>query len=81
LEILAIIGNQNRKAGNNMAYLHQAWCNDCGKETRHMNHKCQVCGPAKERARIAAWNEQTTQVKLNDLRKRVEKLEQGPATY
>ena len=53
------------------------WCTRCCKDTRFANGRCVECTDALKRAQIAAWNALTVDQRLNDLRKRVEKLEAG----
>jgi predicted ATP-dependent serine protease len=62
-----------------MARVTSNHCRVCENKTTHINGKCSSCFERKERERIASWNSLTTEEKLQDLRKRVEKLERGPA--
>jgi len=64
-----------------MAYIHQKYCHRCEKITTHNHLDCQLCKEKAHREKVAAWNAQTTEEKLQDLRKRVEKLERGPTKY
>lgn len=47
----------------------------------HTNTKCNICNEREERERVAKWNVQTVDEKLQDLRKRVESLERDPIRY
>jgi hypothetical protein len=64
-----------------MAFMTVKYCADCKKETQHCNGICLVCHERFELERITVWNSLTTDEKLNDIRKRVEKLERGPILY
>lgn len=64
-----------------MVFSRYEWCDYCEAETLHHNGKCTKCTARQERERIRKWNAQSTARKLSDLRKRVEKLERGPARY
>ena len=64
-----------------MAYVVDEECPVCEILTRHVNRKCVICDERKERERIVQWNSQPADIKMEDLRKRIEKLEQGPARY
>ena len=64
-----------------MAYINEAHCRTCKKTTTHQNGNCCICQFAKLQERIAKWNAQTTDDKLQDLRRRVETLEAGPPRY
>lgn len=65
----------------NMAFISVNYCAACEKEISHTNGACSICRERGERERIAAWNALTTEEKLQDLRKRVEKLEHGPIRF
>lgn len=64
-----------------MAFIRDEYCHRCERETQHCNNKCTVCREREYRERTAAWNAQTTDEKLQDIRKRLEALERGPALY
>lgn len=64
-----------------MAFIRMEYCNSCEKETQHCNGVCPTCYEKSERIRIAKWNDLMADEKLVDLRKRIEKLERGPAMY
>ena len=64
-----------------MAFVRYEYCRECGKETQHINGKCVHCEHQKALAEEAAWNAHDVDWKLNDLRKRLEKLEQGSIRY
>lgn len=59
-----------------MAYVNHQYCKTCERETHHINGLCTPCSERKRRKEIAAWNALTTEEKLQDLRRRVEILEQ-----
>ena len=54
------------------------YCEQCGKIMPFENESCSVCLDSRKRAAIVAWNELTVAQRLNNLRERIEKLEQGP---
>jgi len=62
-------------------FIQNEYCRECGKETTHNNWGCVHCQHQKQLAKEAAWNAHDVDWKLNDLRKRVEALEEGPARY
>lgn len=64
-----------------MAYLEHKHCPACDCTRAFINDKCPVCHAKAEKKRIAAWNRKSTKAKLDDLRRRVEALEAGPARY
>lgn len=64
-----------------MVMISTEYCPECEKETSHCNGRCGVCRDREERKRIASWKALTTKEKLDDLRKRVEALERGPARF
>ena len=64
-----------------MAFVRDEYCGKCEKVTTHTNSKCNNCEAREYREETAKWNAQTTDEKLQDLRRRVEKLEYGPAQY
>lgn len=64
-----------------MAMMNNRWCNICQATTLHNNMECINCKKRKEDERIANWNSQPIDEKLNDLRERLEKLERGPIRY
>lgn len=64
-----------------MAYIQQEYCHECERETLHCNGKCPDCSAREYREQTAAWNALTTDEKLQDIRKRLEALERGPARY
>jgi hypothetical protein len=64
-----------------MVQVTKRYCRKCEHETIHHNGKCGPCNEREEKARIAAWNAQTVEERIQDLRRRVEELERGPARY
>jgi hypothetical protein len=64
-----------------MAFVRDEYCLVCKKETRHTNGGCDICLEKAERKRIHEWESKSTKAKLSDLRRRIEKLEQGPMRY
>ena len=64
-----------------MAYINTEYCPKCESETRHTNGKCNDCAAREYREQTAAWNALTTEEKMQDLRRRVERMERGPITY
>lgn len=64
-----------------MALVTHDWCGKCERTTQRVNGKCVECAAKEEQARIIVWNAQTTEEKLQDLRRRVERLEAKPPTY
>ena len=59
-------------------HLTDQYCEQCGKVTTFENGSCSACLDSRKRAAIVAWNELTVAQRLNNLRERIEKLEQGP---
>jgi ribosomal protein L37E len=64
-----------------MALVRDEYCRKCEQITTHTNTKCNVCAEREYRERTAEWNAKTTDEKIQDLRKRMERLEQGPPRY
>ena len=64
-----------------MAFTHSEFCYVCEKITNHTNHKCNECFKREEQERILKWNALPIEDKLNDIRRRVEKLERGPILF
>jgi len=62
-------------------FLSEDSCYVCKKVTTHHNGGCVICLEKAEKKRIKAWEAKSTKAKLSDLRRRVEKLEAGPARY
>ena len=60
-----------------MVQIVDRFCESCGHVTSHHDGRCTVCVDSRRRAEVAAWNELTVDQRLNDLRKRMEKLEGG----
>lgn len=58
-----------------MAHVEFKHCEKCVGTTNHINGKCTVCSDREYRQKIAAWKVLTTEEKLLDLMKRIEKLE------
>jgi len=57
------------------------YCEICQEKTPHSNNKCGKCLDREERQRIAEWKALTIEEKFDDLRKRIEELERGPARF
>ena len=64
-----------------MAFVRDEYCPECEKTTMHTDRKCNACYAAKEKARIAEWNQMDVDKRLSDLRRRVEELERGPVRF
>jgi hypothetical protein len=64
-----------------MAFVRDEHCYKCEQVTIHTNGKCNKCSEREYRQETAAWNAQSTDDKIQDLRRRVERLEHGPARY
>jgi len=64
-----------------MAFITDEHCHVCGKTTPHNHRACSECNMRKEKERIHDWHSQPLDAKLDDLRKRVEKLEDGPIRF
>ena len=58
-----------------MAYIVNGYCLRCERDTQHTNSKCDICAERENRERIAVWNSLITDEKLQDLRRRIERLE------
>jgi hypothetical protein len=61
-----------------MAFVRIEHCWSCRKETRHINGKCEICLELTKKEKVAKWDAQSTNDKLNDLRIRIEALERDP---
>lgn len=61
--------------------VHDDYCLKCKKVTQHHDMDCSVCAAKEEKARVRKWRAMSIDKKLDDLRKRVEGLEQGPMRY
>jgi len=64
-----------------MAHLHLSWCGFCRRKTDHMNFECLPCVDRIQRERRAIWNSKTNEEKIEELLKRIEKLESEPQRY
>lgn len=64
-----------------MALMGEDYCTTCESTTMFVNRKCSKCSEREHREEVAKWNALTTEEKLQDLRRRVEKLEQGPPRF
>jgi len=64
-----------------MAQISNEHCHVCDKTTPHVNRRCSPCYMRLEKERIDTWNNQELDVKLDELRQRIEKLECGPIRY
>lgn len=58
-----------------MAFVEFKYCEKCVGTTNFINGKCAVCSDREYRQQIAAWQALTTEEKLLDLMKRIERLE------
>lgn len=58
-----------------MAHVEFKYCEKCVETTNHVNGKCALCSDREYRQKIAAWKALTTEEKLLDLMKRIERLE------
>lgn len=56
-------------------YIDEQECRKCKKITIHHNDVCANCAGIAKQERIDKWNAMTIDEKLNDLKERVEKLE------
>ena len=64
-----------------MAHVVTEYCGRCETDTTFVNGSCSSCSMREYREMVGAWNALTVDEKLTDLRKRMEKLEHGPARY
>jgi hypothetical protein len=64
-----------------MALIQIKYCRECATTEPHTNGVCNRCRDREERRRIALWNCQTDEDKMQDLRRRVEALEKGPTKW
>ena len=64
-----------------MAYIETKSCPVCQEVRRFTNGVCNECRHRRKREELHKWNSMSYDARLDDLRKRVEKLEQGPPTY
>jgi hypothetical protein len=61
-----------------MAFVRDEHCDVCNKKTTHSNNRCVECIAREAEERKAAWHKLSLDDKLEDLRKRIEKLEGFP---
>lgn len=64
-----------------MAFIENKYCPRCERCEVFCNGKCNFCKNREYIQETAAWNALSADEKLQDLRKRIEKLEQGPLRY
>lgn len=64
-----------------MALVQDHYCATCKETTQHINNECVVCMGEEKRLKELAWSKKTADEKIEDLRKRIEALEQKPAKY
>jgi len=64
-----------------MAFIRYEYCSVCEKETEHINLNCSSCQERERRLFIGQWNALNVDEKIQDLRKRIEKLERGPMRF
>lgn len=64
-----------------MAFISDEYCIKCKKVTNHCDGNCTVCVQLIKERRIEEWNNQNLEIKLNNLRERIEQLESGPGVY
>lgn len=64
-----------------MALIQHRYCDRCESHQSIVNGYCAGCKQRKYIQDTAAWSALTQDEKLQDLRRRIEKLEQGPPTY
>lgn len=62
-------------------YLSTEICLECGKLTMHHNNKCVECYDKEQKVLFEKWHKMTMQDQINELKKRIEKLEQGPMRF
>ena len=58
-----------------MAHVELKYCDSCNEVTNFVNYRCSKCSEREYRQKIAAWQALTTEEKLLDLMKRIERLE------
>lgn len=58
-----------------MAFCRTEFCEACGLDTMHTNHKCNRCMLAKVNRMEDAWEALTPEEKMKNLLRRVERLE------
>jgi hypothetical protein len=64
-----------------MAFIENKYCSKCERYETFCNGVCNRCREREYIQRAASWNVLTVDEKLQDLRKRIEKLEQGEPRY
>lgn len=64
-----------------MAFVETKDCPVCETPTTHTNGMCNDCVARKHREKLHAWKIMSYDDRLEDLRKRVESLEQGEPRY
>ena len=61
-----------------MVMAQHTWCNQCDGDTLHHDGHCTVCVEKERRVRRATWLALTPDEKIEELVKRIERLEQMP---
>jgi phage FluMu protein Com len=56
-------------------------CPRCKDVTQHYDGKCNRCEKIDADEKERAWESQHIETKITNLRKRIEKLERGPARF
>ena len=64
-----------------MAFIRVEYCRVCETTTQHVNGGCSECKERIYKEKVAAWNALTVDERLQDLRRRMEKLEAGPILF
>lgn len=58
-----------------MAIVNDLECSICKTITRHVNYKCCSCFQREEKERQDCWNCLPIEIKIDELKKRIEKIE------
>lgn len=64
-----------------MAYITTQYCHYCRCNQLHMNGSCNTCRDRIFRENEAIWKVKTDSEKIDELRKRIEKLENNNIRY
>jgi len=64
-----------------MAHISYEICNTCNSTTQHVNNKCCECLVKENKKRIHEWKSLSIEDKLENINKRLKKLERGETRY
>jgi hypothetical protein len=64
-----------------MAYISNQWCEKCRSDKEHINNKCVTCAVVEVKEKRTIWNSKTDSEKIEELLRRIEKLENANIKY